>query len=67
MSKVKSEVAAYEERLRLAVMGPDPTAFEELLADNVVLREGSGVRHLEKPRWLRRIMQAKAPFSAASK
>ena len=29
MSTVQSEIAALEERLRLAELGPDPTFFEE--------------------------------------
>jgi len=37
MSAVQSEIAALEERLRLAELGPDPSFFEEALADDAVL------------------------------
>jgi hypothetical protein len=37
MSPVQREVADLEEHLRLAEIGPDPTFFEEALADDVVL------------------------------
>jgi hypothetical protein len=33
MSSIQTEVAALEERLRLAELGPDPKFFEEALAD----------------------------------
>ena len=42
MSKVREEVAAYEERLRLAVLAPDPSGFVELVAESVVLIEPNG-------------------------
>ena len=34
---LRSEVAALEERLRVAELGPDQRTFDELLADDVVL------------------------------
>ena len=34
MSTVQSEITALEEALRLAELGPDPTFFEERLADD---------------------------------
>ena len=37
MSSVRDEIAALEERLRLAELGPDPTFFEEVLDDHAVL------------------------------
>jgi hypothetical protein len=37
MSPVQTEIAALEELLRLAELGPDPDFFEEVLADEVVL------------------------------
>jgi len=48
MSTVQSEIAALEERLRLAELGPDPTFFEESLADNVVLVSPDGQASLAK-------------------
>ena len=33
MDTVQSEIAALEERLRLAELGPDPKFFEEVLAE----------------------------------
>lgn len=41
---VSTEISALEERLRLAELGPDPTVFEELLDDNVVLFDQRGTR-----------------------
>jgi uncharacterized protein (TIGR02246 family) len=37
MSPVQTEIAALEERLRLAELGPDPTFFEDVLADDAVI------------------------------
>jgi hypothetical protein len=37
MTPVQLEIAALEERLRLAELGPDPAFFEEALADEAVL------------------------------
>lgn len=37
MSTVKEEIAALEEQLRLAELGPDPRFFEEALADEMVM------------------------------
>ncbi len=42
MSTVQSEIAALEERLRLAELGPDPKFFEEALADDAVLVSQDG-------------------------
>jgi hypothetical protein len=37
MSKVKTEIADLEERLRLAELGPDAQFFEDALADDAVM------------------------------
>src|SRR5438552_10742141 len=37
MNSVRDEIAALEERLRSAELGPDPRVFEELLADDAIL------------------------------
>jgi hypothetical protein len=37
MSTLQAEISALEERLRQAELGPDPTFFEEALADDAVL------------------------------
>ncbi len=42
MSTVQSEIAALEERLRLAELGPNPKFFEEALADDAVLVSQDG-------------------------
>ena len=36
MNSVRDEIAALEERLRSAELGPDPRVFEELLADDAI-------------------------------
>jgi Domain of unknown function (DUF4440) len=48
MSNVQTEVAALEERLRLAELGPDPSVFEELLADDAILVAQDGQPALAK-------------------
>ena len=42
MSRVETEIAALEERLRLAELRPDPKFFEEVLADDAVLVSQDG-------------------------
>ena len=42
MSSTHDEIAALEEQLRQAELGPDPKVFEELLADDVVLTAQNG-------------------------
>jgi len=37
MTPVQTEIAALEEQLRLAELGPDPNFFERVLADQVVM------------------------------
>jgi hypothetical protein len=48
MSSIETEIAALEERLRLAELGPDPAFFEEILADNAVMVSQSGEPMLAK-------------------
>jgi ketosteroid isomerase-like protein len=42
MTTVETEITALEERLRLAELGPDPSVFEELLADDALFVDQSG-------------------------
>jgi hypothetical protein len=42
MNSIQEEIAALEERLRQAELGPNPQFFEEVLADNVVLVSQDG-------------------------
>src|SRR5262245_43567807 len=37
MTAVQTEIAALEEQLRLAELGPDPVFFERMLADEAVM------------------------------
>jgi ketosteroid isomerase-like protein len=46
---MQTEIAALEERLRLAELGPDPLVFEELLADDAVLVAQDGQPSFAKP------------------
>ena len=48
MSALQTEIAALEERLRLAELGPDPSVFEELLAGDVTLIAQDG-QSIAKP------------------
>ena len=48
MSPVQKEIAALEESLRLAELGPDPKFFEEALADDVVLVAQDGQPSMAK-------------------
>jgi uncharacterized protein (TIGR02246 family) len=48
MTIVQREIAALEERLRQAELGPDPTFFEDALADDAVLVAQSGQPALAK-------------------
>ena len=43
MSKARKEIAVLEERLRQAELGPDAETFEDLLADNAVLVDQTGM------------------------
>jgi ketosteroid isomerase-like protein len=42
MSTVKQEIAALEERLLQAELGPDPSFYEQYLADDAVLVDQNG-------------------------
>jgi hypothetical protein len=42
VSTVQTEIAALEESLRLAELGPDPKFFEEVLDDNLVIVSETG-------------------------
>jgi len=44
----QAEVVALEERLRRAELGPDPSVFQELLADDAVLVSEKGLPSLAK-------------------
>jgi len=48
MITVQAEIAALEERLRLAELGPDPKFFEEALADDAVIVAQDGEPSLAK-------------------
>ena len=57
MSTVQSEIAALEERLRVAELGPDPGFFEQVLADDVVLVSQNGEPAFAK----RKVIEAHQP------
>lgn len=61
MSTVQSEIAALEERLRLAELGPDPKFFEEALADDVVLVSPDGQPSFAKSRVVEAHQPGKGP------
>ena len=42
MKNIKNEIAALEEQLRLAELGPDPHYFEQHLADDAVMVSDGG-------------------------
>jgi len=48
MSPVQTEIAALEERLRQAELGPDADFFEEVLADEAVLVNEEGMPFIAK-------------------
>ena len=48
MTPVQTEIAALEERLRLAELGPDPKFFEEALAEDAVMVSQNGQPSLAK-------------------
>jgi ketosteroid isomerase-like protein len=48
MTTVENEIAALEERLRLAELGPDHKFFEDALADDAVLVTQDGLARLAK-------------------
>jgi len=61
MSTVQREIAALEERLRLAELGPDPKFFEEALADDAVLVSQDGQPSLAKSKVVEAHQPGKGP------
>jgi ketosteroid isomerase-like protein len=61
MSSVLAEITALEERLRQAELGPDPTFFEEVLADDAVLIAQDGQPAFAKPQVVAAHQPGKAP------
>ncbi len=59
MNAVRDDIAALEELLRQAELGPDPTFFEEVLADDVVLVGQDGHPFFAK----RKVVEAHQPGS----
>jgi ketosteroid isomerase-like protein len=57
LGTVQSEIAALEERLRVAELGRDPEFFEEALADDVVLVSQNGDPAFAK----RKVIEAHQP------
>lgn len=57
MTTAQREVEALEERLRLAELGPDPTFFEEAVADDAVFVSPDGLPSFAK----RQIVEAHRP------
>lgn len=49
MSSVQTEITALEERLRTAELGPDPSVFQELLDDNMLVLNDAGDPFFAKP------------------
>jgi hypothetical protein len=61
MTPVQIEIAAQEERLREAELGPDLAVFEELLADDVVLVGQDGKPGLTKSQVVQAHQPGKGP------
>jgi len=61
MSPVQSEIAAVEERLRLAELAPDPMFFEEALADDAVIVAEDGQPSLAKSKIVAAHQPGKGP------
>jgi hypothetical protein len=61
MDTVQSEIAALEERLRLAELDPDPKFFEEVLADEAVLVSEEGQPFLAKSKVVEAHRPGKGP------
>jgi ketosteroid isomerase-like protein len=57
MTNVQQEIAALEERLRQAELGPDAEVFEELLADDALLLDQHGTAAFAK----RKVIEAHRP------
>jgi hypothetical protein len=67
LSTVQSEIAALEERLRVAELGPDTKFFEEVLADDAVLCSSRRMAkpHLRSGKWSKRTSLASDHGTAA--
>ena len=61
MDTLQDEIAALEERLRLAELGPDPTFFEEVLADEAVMVSREGEPFLAKSKVVEAHQPGKGP------
>ncbi len=61
MSTVETEISALEERLRLAELGPDPSFFEEVLADDAVLVAPDGHASFAKSKVVEAHQPGKGP------
>jgi hypothetical protein len=61
MNNVQTEISALEERLRIAELGPDPTFFEEILADDAVMVSQDGQPSFAKSQVVESHRPGKAP------
>jgi ketosteroid isomerase-like protein len=61
MSSVQKEIAALEERLRLAELGPDPKFYEDALADDAVLVSQDGQPSMAKSKVIEAHQPGKGP------
>ena len=61
MASVQEEIAALEEKLRLAELGPDPHFYQEFLADNAVLVDQNGRASFGKPQVVEAHRPGKGP------
>ncbi|HKD09431.1 MAG TPA: nuclear transport factor 2 family protein [Bryobacteraceae bacterium] len=61
MSSTQTEIAQMEERLRLAELGPDPSFFEEALADDAVIVSQDGRAAFAKAQVVEAHRPGKAP------
>jgi hypothetical protein len=50
---VQSELEVIEEQLRQAELGPDPTFFDEALADDAVFVSNGGIPRSTRGKWSR--------------
>src|SRR4051794_7587588 len=60
-SSVHAEIAALEERLRFAELGPEPHVFEELLDDEMLIVAEDGQMHFAKSKILEAHQPGKTP------
>jgi hypothetical protein len=63
MSSVQKEIAALEERLRLAELGPDPKFYEDALADDAVLVSQDGQPSMAKSKVIEAHQPGKGPIT----